>query len=294
MIIRPDHPDELIRFLSAKPLILYGMGDTGKRIAEWCSEHRISYLISDQSTDKLSRYDPAKVVPLQRILRECPTANIAISSIAYVNEITEDLLRLGIAKERILPPFIFMPSQITIQDLEVNGLVDWERMRQRCKMISTWGWIPDDIQTVVDYSAGEGFPIKKYLPENAVYYPIDYVDRGGHTMVCDFAQKEYPDIYAGLSVCFAMVMYTGAPYELIDNICKHTQKLSLFTAITLEGFPDIRLRRYSGMVSDLTKQEIVDRFAFNRFHLRGEQYHSAGNSTMTFFLFERAGESKCS
>lgn len=45
MIIKPDRPDNLVRLLGSKMLILYGMGDTGRRIAKWCTEHD---LISDK------------------------------------------------------------------------------------------------------------------------------------------------------------------------------------------------------------------------------------------------------
>lgn len=293
MIIRPENPNGLIKMLTAAPLILYGIGDTGRHIAGWCRNHKIDYVISDKRIEELrDTLEGEELILPQSIPYKYADANVVISSIAYVREITNDLLGLGIKEERIFPPFIFMPDRITLPELEENGLVDWERMRQRCEMVSAWGWIPTAVRSVVDYSAGEGFLIKKHLPSRVAYHPVDYLDRGNDTIVCDFSKGEFPDIYAELSVCLAMAMYTEAAEKLIDNICQHSEKLSIFTAITWEGLPDVRLRRYSAMVSDLTEQEISDRFAANGFCLRDKRYHAAGNSMMTFFLFERIGEVK--
>lgn len=287
MVIRPQDPDKLTSFLSARPLILYGMGDTGKRIAEWCDGHGVRYLISDQRAEEMLEKGVPGVVLPQAIAREHKDANVVISSIAYVREIKRDLLTLGIEQERVLEPFLFMPDQVTLTELEAHGQVDWERMSQRCEMVAGWGWIPSEIRSVVDYSAGEGFLIKKYLPQKAVYHPVDYLDRGENTLVRDFSKGEFPDIYAELSVCFAMAMYTRFAVELIDNICVHTQKRSIFTAVTWEGLPDVKLRRYSAMVSDLTEQQILDRFGLNSFSPKEKRCHTAGNSTMTFYLFEK-------
>lgn len=292
MIIKPENPDELIDFLTAKPLILYGMGDTGRRIAKWCVNHRINFMISDKKASELkSTLGADKIILPHTIARDYPEANIVISSIVYVREITDDLVRLGVNPTKIFQPFMFMPDHVTIIDLEDNGLVNWERMNKRCRMVADWGWIPDSVQSVVDYSAGEGLLIKKFLPENTAYYPIDYKNRGENTTVCDFSKREFPDIYAELSFCFNMAMYTRAAEELIDSICKHSGKRCIFTAITIEGMPDIEIRRYSGMVSDLSEKQIVYRFSVNGFQLNDIRYHTAGNSTMTFFLFERRGES---
>jgi len=57
MIIKPKNPDELMKLLSSDPLILYGMGDTGRRIAKWCEAHGIKYLWSDKKFDELQKQE---------------------------------------------------------------------------------------------------------------------------------------------------------------------------------------------------------------------------------------------
>lgn len=292
MFINPKSPDELADFLRSKPLILYGMGDTGKKIATWCKNHGVDYLISDIRAEELIENGVVNVILPQNIVKKYSEGNVVISSIVYIKEITNDLLQFGVKEEHIFPPFLFMREEVTLKELEVNGCVDWGRMNQRCRMILDWGWIPSGIRSVVDYSAGEGCLIKNFLPEKAVYYPVDYLDRGENTLICDFSKGEFPNIYAELSICFAMVMYTKFEEELIDNICEHTQKMSIFTAITWEGLPDVKVRRYSAMVSDITEQQIIDRFDLNNFSLKDKHYHTAGNSTMTFFLFDRNSDKK--
>ncbi len=291
MYIRPANPDALAKLLHSKPLILYGMGETGERIAKWCKEYHLTYIQSDKRAKELQTGSAEnKIVLPERIVCDYPEANIVISSIAYMNEIYEDLLQFGVQKENILLPFSFMSDQVSLKELEVNGCVHWERLYQGCAMIAEWEWIPEQIKSVVDYSAGKGMPFKKYISETTAYYPIDYMDRGQNTTICDFAKSEFPDIDAELSVCFAMSLYTTAAGQLIDNICEHTGRLSIFTSITLEGMPDVRLRRYSGIVNDFTEKQIIDRFSANYFAVRDKRYHTAGNSTMTFFLFERTGD----
>lgn len=288
MIIKPQKPEELISFLKSKPLILYGMGDTGQRIGKWCDEHGVDYRFSDKNTKKLANKCTQNVIIPQSIMSEHAEANIVVSSIVYNEEIIEDLLQLGVSRERIFPYSIFMPDKVTLQELEDNGLVNWERMRKGYEMISAWGWIPDNINTVADYSAGENLILRDFLPSTVKYYPIDYRDRGENTIVCDFNKGQFPDVYSELSACFAL-MYTEPADAFVAHICEHTAYTVIVSEITIEGFPDIGARRRSGMCNDFTEQQIVDMFTLHQYEMTDRKYDTAGNSTMTFFLFKKSG-----
>ena len=287
MIIKPNNPEELVGFLKTKPLILYGMGDTGLRISKWCDEHGIDYIFSDKNGLALQTTSEKKVITPESILNEHKDANIVVSSIVYNKEITEELLQIGIEKKRIFPYSLFMPDEVSLKELEDNGLVNWKRMHERYEMISEWNWIPNEVKTVADYSAGENLIMKAYLPSNVSYYPIDYYYRGENTIVCDFNKDPFPNVYAELSACFAMLMYTEPAEEFIAHICNHTECSIIISAITIEGFPDVSARRRSAMCNDFTEQEIVDMFSLNQFEVKDRKKHTAGNSTMTFFLFKR-------
>ena len=192
MIIKPQDPYQLEKMLRSKPLILYGMGDTGRCIAQWCRDHEIHFLWSDKNAE-LQKHAEGRWIAPRDIILSCPTANVVISSIVYKNEIMEDLLRLGVRADQIFPPFIFMPDTVDWKDIEDDGQVNWLLMQKRFQMIAEWGWIPDGVKSVADYGAGHKF-IKKFMPAETVYYPIDFIDRGDHTIICDFNKREFPAI----------------------------------------------------------------------------------------------------
>lgn len=292
MIIKPQDPNRLIGLLQSNPLILYGMGDTGRRIGQWCSDNGIQYLWSDQNAELQKQAEGRWIAP-QDIVHCCPAANVVISSIVYLNEIMEDLLGLGVEKAQILPPFIFMPDEVDWRDIEEDGHADWVLMQKHFQMIAEWGWVPNEVRSVVDYGAGYKF-MKDLLPSDTAYYPVDFIDRGDHTIICDFNKHEFPNIYSELSVCMGTLMYIEPAEELLDPICRHTERWILFSFITLEGMPDIEIRRKSGMCQDFTEPQIIGMFASREYMLKDKRYDSSGNSTMTLFLFEKAsGGCKC-
>lgn len=286
MIIKPNNPEKLISFLKAKPFILYGMGDTGLRISKWCDEHDIDYIFSDKNALALQATSKKKVITLESILNEHKDANIVVSSIVYSKEITEELLQRGIEKKRIFPCSLFMPDEVMWEELEDNKLANWELMSKRYEMISEWNWIPNDVKTVADYGAGHMF-IKKYLSSFTEYYPIDYIDRGDNTILCDFNEGCFPNIVTELSVCTGTLMCVKPAKELVSHICKHTLHTIIFSYVILEGFSDINIRRQSSMCNDFTSQEIIDMFSMNGFEIQDRKDDTKGNSTMSLFLFNK-------
>lgn len=73
MIIKPSDSDKLIKLLTEGPLILYGMGDTGKHIAQWCDTHEIPYLWSDQDAGKLEKEARGKALPRRKLPQSART-----------------------------------------------------------------------------------------------------------------------------------------------------------------------------------------------------------------------------
>lgn len=287
MIIKPDNSKELIKKLKEKELILYGMGDTGMRIAEWCQNQQIDFYMSDKNIQRKNGplYENVKVVAPQDILKKYRDAMIVITSMVYEEEITADLLRLGVDEERIISSRIFMPKEVTWKDIEGGSKADFELMKQRIDMVAEWG-VFQGIKSIADYGCGNRF-VEKKLSEGILYYPIDYIDRGEGTILCDFNQDKFPEIYAEVSLCLAMLMYIVPAVELIEHICRHTEKTVVFSFVILEGFPNIEARRKSGMVQDFTADQIVDIFNENGFRLVDRKDDMKGNTIMALFLFER-------
>lgn len=193
---------------------------------------------------------------------------------------------MGVDGKKIFPPFLFMPDKVAWKNIEDEALANWNLMNKRFQMIAEWGWIPQGVKSVADYGAGHKY-IQEYLPDSTVYYPVDYMDRGTGTIICDFNQREFPDIDAELSVCTGVLMYIEPAEELVGHICGHTDRRIIFSFVTLEGMPDIDIRRKSSMCQDYTEQQIIDMFAGHGFILVDKKYDTAGNSTMTLFLFEK-------
>lgn len=286
MIIKPNNPEELICFLKTKPLILYAMGDIGLRISKWCDEHGIDYIFSDKNALALQTTSDKKVILPESILKEHKGANIVVSSIVNYKEIMEELLKIGIEKKQIFSYSLFMPDEVSWLEMEDNKLTDWELMNKRFEMISEWNWIPKDLKTVADYGAGQKF-IKKYLPSSTKYSPIDYIDRGDNTIICDFNEGGFPNIFTELSVCTGTLMYVKPAKELISHICEHTLDTVIFSYVILETFPDINARRHLSMCNDFTAQEIIDMFSLNQFEVQDRKDDTKSNFSMPLFLFKK-------
>lgn len=285
MIIKPNNPEELEELLKSKPLILYGMGSSGKRIAAWCEKRRIEYLFSDKRINEMDRDSNIKTILPQDIVLKYPEANIVISSLIYAEEITNDLLQFGVKKEQLIQPFRFMPDKVVWKDIENDGYSDWEHMRRRFQMIVQEGWLPDKLKSVADYGAGHKF-MKELISIETTYYPIDFIDRGENTIICDFNKREFPEVYSELSVCVGVLMYIKPAEELICHICEHTERWIIFSFITLEGIPDIEVRKKFGMCQHYTEQEIIDIYSKYFYILRDKKYDTAGAIT-TLLLFEK-------
>lgn len=260
----------------------------GGGIAQWCDLMGVKYVVTDQKAKELRELYGEKVIEIEQLIKEYSDANIIVSSIVYCEEITQDLLKLGVAKGRIYNCFIFMPENVDWSIIESNDKADWELMSERIEMIANRGWIPDTVSSVADYGCGHRF-LEKYIPENAIYYPIDYVDRGEKTIICDFNKFEYPEIKSQISTCLGVAIYIKPMEKLVEHICKFTEETIIFSFITLEGHPNIEARRKSGICQDYTDKQILDMFHTFQYELEDRVNAVNGNCTMTFYLFQRKG-----
>ena len=184
MVIRPEKADQLALTLQSAPLVLYGMGGAGLRIAKWCDENRISYVFADKNAETKQRETDKTVIHPRQLAEQCRDANIVIASIIYFEEIRRELAQMGIPDERLLSYKLFMPDHILWADLDGN--IDWDLMRFRVEMFSEW--IPEDVRSVVDYGAG-----KMYLQEYLVDHFSDIDGRRASAYVSDLSEKQIVD-----------------------------------------------------------------------------------------------------
>lgn len=208
---------------------------------------------------------------------------MVVSSLAYKNDIVKDLLNFGVDMERILSPILFIPEEVTWKDIESDESTNWPLMQKRWRLIWEWGWLPDALKSVADYGCGKQY-IKRFLTDTCDYYPIDYIDRGGGTFVCDFNKREFPNIYAELSACVSVLMYIKPAEELLHHICEHTKQWVIFSFPPLEKLSDIEIRRHEGMFQNFTEFQIIELFEKEGYRLKDKK---DGEGNFTYFMFEK-------
>lgn len=262
MIIHPEKPEQLVRLLKSAPVVLYGMGGAGLRIAQWCDENQISYIFADKNAECRQKETGKTVIQPQRLAEQYPDANIVISSIIYFSEIRQDLLQLGIREDRILSYKLFMPDHILWSALDDN--IDWDLMRFRVEMFSRW--IPEDVRSVVDYGAGKMY-LWEYLGREIEYFPVDYIRRNEQTILCDLNQGVFPEIQADVAVCSGVLEFIDTAEALLVHVCTYTKRMVILSYLGIDNFPDIEGRRASAYVSDLSEKQILDLMASNGFRL---------------------------
>lgn len=281
MIINPENPEQLIHLLQSAPLVLYGMGGAGIRIAQWCDENKIDYIFADKDADK-KQNDTNKIVVFPKFLqKEYSNANVVISSIIYYDEIIRELLKLGIEEKHILSYKLFMPESIVWSDLDGN--IDWDLMRFRVEMFSEW--ITADIKSVTDYGAGKMF-LQEYLNSGIKYYPIDYIQRNEQTILCDLNSGDFPKIKTDATICSGVLEFIYTAELLLKHVCENTNKIVILSYLTIDKFPNIGGRRASAYVSDLSEKQIVDLMASKNFFLE-KNISDPINNACTVYMFKK-------
>lgn len=281
MIIEPKDSDQLISILKAAPLVLYGMGGTGVRIAKWCDENEVDYIFADQDVCKSHTIVDKIVVSPEKLRKDYPNANIVISSIIYYDEIEKKLLSLGIDQKRILSYNLFMKENIVWKDLE--HATTWGEHTGRVIMISEW--VSDDAKSVADYGEGK-LSLKNFINPDIKYYPIDYIKRSNETILCDFNNDEFPKLQTDISVCTATLVFITKADSLLNFICKNTSRIIILSYVTVDLFSNIKGRRASGYVNDFTQEDIVNVCLTHGFILK-EKRSDPANKIDTLFLFEK-------
>lgn len=283
MIIRPENLEQLLARLRSAPLVLYGMGGAGLRIAQWCDENQIDYVFSDRDAEAKRESTSKTVIPPQHLKEQYPNANVVISSIIYYEEIFQTLLELGIEKERIISYKVFMPQNILWSDLDDN--IDWDLMHFRVEMFSKW--ITADIHSVVDYGAGKMY-LQKYLVPDVKYYPVDYIRRNERTILCDLNQGVFPDIRSDAAICSGVLEFIYTAGQLLTHVCEHTAKMIILSYLGVDDFPDVDGRRASAYVSDLSERQIIALMESKGFEL-DKKVPDPVNHACKVYMFCRRG-----
>lgn len=280
MKLIPDNPDELIRRITSRPLIIYGMGYVGRLISAWCDDNNIKYIFADANVEKKRLETEKEVIAPELLMKKYPNANILIASINYFDEIETNLKRMGFEDSHILSYLAFWPKNIPWEELEES--VDWNQVRERAKIFAAW--IDKSADSVADYSAEKNF-LKSFLPAGVMYYAPDYI-RSNETMpYADFSGVD-SSFQVDVSSCLAVLMSFTNPEALIQYICDSTRKSVIISYVTLEKLSEINFRRSINYVNDLTEKQLVELFAKKRFALKKKAVDPF-DEVHDIYLFER-------
>lgn len=284
MIIDPKEPSELKKKLKEKKLVLYGFGGAGINIAKWCDENDIDYVFVDRDAMNKQKNTDKPIYQPDDLPVKFPNSNIVISSIIYFDEIKENLLKMGLPEENLLSYSEFMPEVITWKELEKSTV--WGMNKERVEKISEL--IPDDVDSVADYGEGK-INLRNFLSQNIKYYPFDYIKRSELTVLCDFDNDMLPNIDADVSVCTATLVFLKKAEDLIEHICKHTQKMIILSYVTTDVFSNVSGRRVSGYLNDFSEAEIIHIMDKNGFEFFGKENDPA-NSIDKIYMFRKKQE----
>lgn len=258
------------------PIIIYGMGYVGGRIAKSCEQKKIPYIFCDQKADQNSG---GTVISPEKLI-EYPDADIVVASINYYDEIRSRLEQLGIDSCRIRSYLDFWPEQVDWQELEESA--DWDQVRQRAELFASW--VDSSAYSVADYSYERNF-LRDFLPESVRYESPDYIRFQNNVPYGDFSGTD-SSFRADVSSCLAMLMSFSNPETVVDHICAYTEKEVIASYVTLEELPDIPRRRSINYNNDYTQRQFLDLFARRGFR-RVKSMKDPFDSVHMVYLFQR-------
>lgn len=274
MDIKPSEPKA--RRVSNTPVIIYGMGYVGRRIANSCDQKKISYIFCDKKADQSG--DGTVISP--ESLSEYPDADIVIASINYYDEIRSKLEQLGINGRRIRSYLDFWPEHVDWQELEESA--DWDQVRQRAELFASW--VDGSARSVADYSYERNF-LRDFLPESVRYESPDYIRFQNNVPYGDFSGTD-PSFRTDVASCLAMLMSFSNPETVVDHMCTCTEKEIIASYAPLEDLLDIPRRRSINYNNDYTRQQFLDLFARRGFQFVKEM-QDPFDSVHTVYLFRR-------
>ena len=153
----------------------------------------------------------------------------------------------------------------TWQDLENEPDFTFKTGERRIILMSRY-LSPED-QSVVDLGAGNLF-LESLLSEGIDYYPVDYTSRSKNTIVCDFNNKEFPDVSADVAFISGTLEFVNDPKWFLTEAAKRVSKIILsYNAVPADTEINIEAKRQSAWLNDLTKDEIINIMHSNGFFL---------------------------
>lgn len=138
-----------------------------------------------------------------------------------------------------------------------------ESWRERIKKMASY--IEQD-DVVADLGCGKQW-LRDYLPSSADYVPIDYMERSKDTLVCDFNDHEFPNMFVDVSVISGVLEYINDTHWFARHVINHTEKRIILSYCSTEKVPSLSQRKKNMWVNNYSNKDIHKLLSQSEFDL---------------------------
>lgn len=213
--------------------ILYG---AAQYMRERIDEEKIKYFdyIVDRDSDKIgTRYLGKEIRSPEALLQEDKdNIFIVIAAFGQLYSIEYDLTRMGFEKGKQFDWLGRLRNHYPEHMLWLRKESESWKEDESAWRASTPKWVPHEraelvsrmidwtgVGSVLDLGSGSE-PMRPLLPEGVEYYPVDYKQLTGSTLLFDFNQKQFPDIKADVVILVGVQGYVDHEVWLIEQAVK--------------------------------------------------------------------------
>jgi hypothetical protein len=215
-----------------KHIIIYVVGDIGYHIHQLLSQ-KVKNIAIDAFCDTekvgIDIVTNLKIIPLDE-LKNYSDAIIIIGLLEHeksneMRDIEETFKHIGFASDKILKysQFLMLFKDYDVKEFEwkVYGEKIFNLNKNILLIERLSSHIIDNDESIVDLGAGN-MSLKKFISPTQKYYPVDFKSRCSETVICDFDNAEFPNIYADVYVLSGVLPYINAPIWLLEQSAKFT------------------------------------------------------------------------
>ena len=136
--------------------------------------------------------------------------------------------------------------------------------------------VSDESESLLDLGCGNR-QLEKLISAKCKYYPVDYCNRGENTIVCDFNNHQFPEVYADIVVGSGILEHIIDYKWFIKCMCDHCKKNIIVSyAYSEEGNPEERRHIYNNRyeiewMNSLSINDLIDVFNMNDFIVKNQK-----------------------
>jgi hypothetical protein len=139
-----------------------------------------------------------------------------------------------------------------------------DTFRQRVNQMAEF--VPKNA-TVMDLGCGKCW--LREIVGSEHYTGIDYRPRGEETIICDFNERQFPEIRRDVAFVSGCLEYIDDYQWFIQKICE-AARMCILSYCPVESYADLGARRRAGWVNHLTIEDIKREFCARGFYLSAE------------------------